>query len=181
MQTFDIAIIGGGIAGLSLAHFVSPHRSVVVLEQEEALGYHSTGRSAAEFTLRDNPPLVNALARASHAFMTAPPQGFAPVQLLIARGGILIGTHGKEALVKARFEEASALGVAVEWLDEAALLARAPILDPAYVAAAYFDPDYWDIEVDALLQAYARHARHNGARILEKRQLTSARRTGEAG
>ncbi|MXN51981.1 FAD-dependent oxidoreductase [Shinella sp. AETb1-6] len=178
MQTFDIAIIGGGIAGLSLAHFVSPHRSVVVLEQEEALGYHSTGRSAAEFTLRDNPPLVNALARASHAFMTAPPEGFAPVPLLIARGGILIGTHGKEALVKARFEEARALGVAVEWLDEAALLARAPILDPAYVAAAYFDADYWDIEVDALLQAYARHARHNGARILEKRQLTSARRTG---
>ena len=93
MQTFDIAIIGGGIAGISLAYFLAPHRSVAVLEQESALGYHSTGRSAAEFTLRDNPPLVNALARASHAFMTTPPEGFASVPLLIARGSILFGTQ----------------------------------------------------------------------------------------
>lgn len=179
MQTFDVAIIGGGIAGLSLAYFLSPHRSVVVLEQEEALGYHSTGRSAAEFTLRDNAPLVNALARASHDFLMTPPEGFAAVPLLIARGSVLFGTHGKEALVRERFEQAKALGVAVEWLDEAALLARAPFLDPAYSTAAYFDPDYWDIEVDALLQAYARHARSHGAQILEKRQLASARRVGE--
>ncbi|WP_242222058.1 NAD(P)/FAD-dependent oxidoreductase [Shinella zoogloeoides] len=179
MQTFDIAIIGGGIAGISLAYFLAPHRSVAVLEQESALGYHSTGRSAAEFTLRDNPPLVNALARASHAFMTTPPEGFAAVPLLIARGSVIFGTHGKEALVRKRFEEATALGVAVEWLDEAALLARAPILNPAYCAAAYFDPSYWDIEVDALLQAYARHARHNGAQILENRAFSSARRIGD--
>ncbi|UDF29982.1 UNVERIFIED_ORG: FAD-binding oxidoreductase [Roseateles sp. XES5] len=179
MQTFDIAIIGGGIAGISLAYFLSAHRSVVVLEREGALGYHSTGRSAAEFTLRDNAPQVNALARASHAFLSAPPEGFADVPLLIARGSILFGAEGKEALVRERFEAAKALGVGVEWLDEAALLARAPILDPAYAAAAYFDPDYWDIEVDALLQAYARHARRNGAAILENRELTSARRVAD--
>lgn len=179
MQTFDIAIIGGGIAGLSLAYFLSPHRSVVVLEREDALGYHSTGRSAAEFTLRDNPPLINALARASHPFLMTPPEAFATVPLLIPRGSILLGTHGKEELVKARFEEARALGVPVEWLDEAGLLARAPVLSPAYTAAAYFDPDYWDIEVDALLQAYARHARRHDAQILENRQLVAARRVGE--
>lgn len=179
MQTFDIAIIGGGIAGISLAYFLSAHRSVVVLEREGALGYHSTGRSAAEFTLRDNAPQVNALARASHAFLSAPPEGFADVPLLIARGSILFGAEGKEALVRERYEAAKALGVDVEWLDEAALLARAPILDPAYSAAAYFDPDYWDIEVDALLQAYARHARRNGAQILENRELTSARRVAD--
>ena len=77
MQHHDVAIIGGGIAGLSLAHFLAPHRSVVVLEREAANGYHSTGRSAAEFTLRDNAPAVNALARISHAFMADPPEGFA--------------------------------------------------------------------------------------------------------
>lgn len=180
MRTFDIAIIGGGIAGLSLAYFLSPFRSVVVLEQEGALGYHSTGRSAAEFTLRDNAPLVNALARASHDFLMQPPEGFADVPLLIERGSIILGTAEKTALVRARFEAAKALGVAVEWLDEAAMLARAPMLDPAYAAAAYFDPDYWDIEVDALLQAYARHARRNGAQILEGQTFSGARRAAGA-
>jgi len=178
MQTFDIAIIGGGIAGLSLAYFLSPHRSVVVLEQEGALGYHSTGRSAAEFTLRDNAPAVNALARASHAFMTAPPEGFCEVPLLIPRGSVVFGATEKAALVQARFEEAKALGAAVEWLDETALLARTPIMNPAYVAAAYFDPDYWDIEVDALLQSYAHHARRHGTQVLEKREFSGARRVG---
>lgn len=179
MQTFDIAIIGGGIAGISLAYFLSPHRSVVVLEREDALGYHSTGRSAAEFTLRDNAPLVNALARASHAFLMEPPAGFADVPLLIERGSIILGTEDKVALVRERFEQAKAQGITVEWLDEAAMLARAPMLKPTYAAAAYFDPEYWDIEVDALLQAYARHARRHGAQILEKRQLTGARRVGD--
>lgn len=179
MQTFDIAIIGGGIAGISLAYFLSPHRSVVVLEQEGALGYHSTGRSAAEFTLRDNPPLVNALARVSHGFLTQPPEGFASVPLLLDRGSIILGGEGKEALVRQRFEEAKALGVAVEWLDAAAMLGRAPMLNPAYAAAAYFDPQYWDIEVDALLQGYARHARRQGAQILEKRRFDGAHRVGD--
>jgi len=179
MQTFHIAIIGGGIAGISLAYFLSPHRSIVVLEQESALGYHSTGRSAAEFTLRDNASTVNALARASHGFLASPPEGFADVPLLTDRGSIILGTHGKEALVRTRHDAAKALGAAVEWLDDAAMLARAPMLDPAYAAAAYFDPDYWDIDVDALLQAYARHARRNGAQILERRRFAGARREGE--
>lgn len=178
MRTFDIVIIGGGIAGLSLAYFLSPHRSVAVLEQEGALGYHSTGRSAAEFTLRDNAPLVNALARASHAFLMRPPEGFAAVPLLIERGSIILGAAEKAALVRERFETARSLGVAAEWLDEAAMLARAPMLDPAYAAAAYFDPDYWDIEVDALLQSYARHARRHGAQIVEGRRFAGARRAG---
>lgn len=68
MQDYDVAIIGGGIAGLSLAYFLAPHRSVVVIEREEGLGYHSTGRSAAEFVLRYNAPEVCALAAISKGF-----------------------------------------------------------------------------------------------------------------
>ena len=68
MPNYDVVIIGGGIAGLSLAYFLSPHRSVAVLEREEALGYHSTGRSAAEFVLRYNAPEICKLARISKAF-----------------------------------------------------------------------------------------------------------------
>lgn len=178
MQTFDIAIIGGGIAGLSLAAHLAPHRAIAVLEQEQAPGYHSTGRSAAEFTLRDNAPAVNALARASQGFLLSPPDGFSPVPLLAPRGSIILGTADKAARVRARFEDARAQGAAVEWLDAAAMLARAPILDPAYAAAAYFDPDYWDIDVDALLQGYARQAKRHGAQVLERRRLVAARRDG---
>ena len=47
MKQVDILIVGGGIAGASLAAEVAPHASVSILEMESQPGYHATGRSAA--------------------------------------------------------------------------------------------------------------------------------------
>lgn len=174
----DVAIIGGGIAGLSLAHFLAPHRSVVVIEREAAHGYHSTGRSAAEFTLRDNAPAVNALARISHAFMTRPPEGFATVPLLTARGSLWIGPAGREDAVEQARSAAEAAGAAVIALTVEDAVRRVPFLDPAYVAAAYLDPDYWDIDVDQLLQGYTRSARRAGAELFAGAELLRAGHDG---
>ena len=74
----EVVIVGGGIAGASLAHFlgeigVGP---IVLLEKESAPGYHATGRSAALFTETYGPEQVRALTRASRAFYTHPPEGF---------------------------------------------------------------------------------------------------------
>src|SRR5829696_251001 len=46
-STADFLIIGGGIAGLSAASRLVGHGRVVVLEAEDALGYHSSGRSVS--------------------------------------------------------------------------------------------------------------------------------------
>ncbi|HEV2080031.1 MAG TPA: FAD-dependent oxidoreductase, partial [Allosphingosinicella sp.] len=46
-RSADIAIIGAGIAGASLAAEVAPHASVLLIEAEDHPGRHSTGRSAA--------------------------------------------------------------------------------------------------------------------------------------
>ena len=45
--TSDILVIGGGIAGISAAAELSADARVTVLETEDAIGYHSSGRSAA--------------------------------------------------------------------------------------------------------------------------------------
>jgi len=45
----DFLVIGCGIAGLSAGARLSQHGTVVVLEAEDALGYHASGRSAALF------------------------------------------------------------------------------------------------------------------------------------
>ena len=47
MSRFDVAIIGAGMAGASLAAELAPHASVLLLEAEDQPGYHATGRSAA--------------------------------------------------------------------------------------------------------------------------------------
>ncbi|MEK7736482.1 MAG: FAD-dependent oxidoreductase, partial [Pseudomonadota bacterium] len=42
----DVAIVGAGMAGASLAYELSASLRVVLLEMETQPGYHATGRSA---------------------------------------------------------------------------------------------------------------------------------------
>ena len=94
---FDFAIIGAGIAGASLAWRLAPHGSVLLIERESQPGHHSTGRSAAMFMESYGTPQVRALTRASRAFYTAPPTGFADVPLLTPRGALYVAWQGQEA------------------------------------------------------------------------------------
>ncbi|RVA23911.1 FAD-binding oxidoreductase, partial [Mesorhizobium sp. M7D.F.Ca.US.004.03.1.1] len=60
-----VVVIGGGIAGLSLAAAVQPWAEVIVIEREPHLGYHASGRSAALFSETYGNALVRALSLAS--------------------------------------------------------------------------------------------------------------------
>ena len=62
---YDFAVIGGGIAGASVAAELAPFASVVLLEAEDVPGYHSTGRSAAFWHETLGGPLVQPLSKAS--------------------------------------------------------------------------------------------------------------------
>ncbi|GLS31729.1 Glycine/D-amino acid oxidase [Mesorhizobium albiziae] len=177
-ETVDIAIIGGGIAGVSLAYFLSPHRSVAVLERETALGYHSSGRSAAEFAFRFHSALVGKLAKISYPFLTNPPGGFTETELLKRRGNLVIADAEKAARLADVFAEESAAAPGLERLTVEQAIERAPILNPDYVADAFYDPDCWDIEAENLLQGCARGARANGATIRNKAEVLGARREG---
>ena len=178
MHSYDIAILGGGIAGLSLAYFLGASRSVVLLEREEDLGYHATGRSAAEFVLRYNSPEVCALAAISRDFFDRPPEGFTDVPLLVPRGGLMIANAEKKERFEAHFaaEQTKADNLTRLSVDEA--VAMVPILDPAYVAGAYHDPEFWDIEVESLLQGYVKGARRAGVDIRQKAGVVAARDDG---
>lgn len=61
MQTSDVLVIGGGIAGIGAAAMLAPDARVTVLEAEDAPGRHSTGRSAAIFIRNYGGPVLRAL------------------------------------------------------------------------------------------------------------------------
>src|SRR5689334_23459947 len=75
----DILVIGGGIAGLSAAAALSRHARVTVLEAEEQIGYHSSGRSATMLHYALGDRLVRALTLASRGFFDNPPGDFSDV------------------------------------------------------------------------------------------------------
>jgi D-arginine dehydrogenase len=161
-KVHDVAIIGAGIVGASIAWHLAGSARVAWLEAESAPGYHTTGRSAALFAAGYGPPAVRALTRASRTFYAAPPAGFTAVPLWSPRGALFAARADQIAGLGALARTLRAEGIEAIELDMAGALARVPVLRPESVAAALLDPSAFDLDVDALLQGFARGARARG-------------------
>ncbi|MEQ8298135.1 MAG: FAD-binding oxidoreductase [Nitratireductor sp.] len=164
-QDVDIAVIGAGIAGASVAAELAASARVALLERETQPGYHTTGRSAALFSAIYGPAPIRALSRASAPFFDAPPDGFAAGPLLSPRGVIMIARQDQLGSVEAMLADL-AQGSAVARLDAAAIAAMVPMLRPGYAVAAVHEPGARDIDVDALHQGYLRRFRDLGGRLV---------------
>ena len=81
MKQYDYLVIGGGIAGTSLAYRLAEGNSVAVLEMEDLPGYHTTGRSVAVWTTAYGPVEMQQLCHASSDFIHNPPEGFSDYPL----------------------------------------------------------------------------------------------------
>jgi len=178
MREFDIAIIGAGIAGASLAYRLASERSVLLLERESQPGYHTTGRSAAMFMESYGPPAIRALTRASRAFYEQPPSGFGDQPLLSPRGVLYLATHGQEALLQDTQRTLAASGCELEQVDADAALARVSCLRPEVVHGALFEHGAQDIDVHALHQGFLRGMRGGGGELRTGAHVVAAQHDG---
>ena len=172
MSRFDIAIIGAGMAGASLAAEIAGEISVLLLEAEEFPGYHSTGRSAAFWSETYGGPAIQPLTTASYQFLASPPVDFSEHGFLNPRGALHIGTNESRAIAQEMQADFAASSVALNALsvDEIRryLSGRRDGWD-----LALWEPDCCDIDVAALHQAYLSAARRKGGHLLCKSQVTS--------
>ena len=154
---FDVAIVGAGIAGSTVAAALAPECRVALLEAEEAAGYHTTGRSAAMWILTYGPPDVQHLTGLSRAFLASPPAGFCETPLLSRRSCRLGGAGGAARRVRGGCWPRA-------WrrlpLDE--LRAMVPAMRADYAVLAGVEEDAFDIDVAALHQGYLRRLRAQG-------------------
>ena len=178
---FDAVICGAGIAGVSLAWRLAPRWRVLLIEREAQPGTHATGRSAAMFMPSYGPPGVRALTRASRAFYSAPPAGFAAQPLLAPRPVLYVAPASGLAELQALHATLQAEGQAVLRLDAAQAAARVPCLRPEALAAALLESDAHEIDVDALLQGFLRGVRAHGGELRCRAELLQAERAGAAG
>jgi len=174
--TADFVVIGAGIAGASIAYWLAPRGRVVLLERESQPGYHSTGRSAALFLESYGPPQVRALTMASRAFVEHPPEGFADVPILGARGAMTVASADLLPLLDQHWEVLRALSPRARRIDVAEARALVPVLRTEVVAGAVLEPDAADIDVHALHQGYLRGVKRHGGRIVTDAEVGALER-----
>ena len=157
----DVLVIGGGIAGISAAARMAPDAKVTVLEAEPMIGHHSSGRSAAIFIRNYGNATLRALNAASAGFL-AQPEGVSDSSLLSPRGELLLATDEDLAQLDAYLDGSDGL----EQLSAQQALELVPILRKDAIAAAAIEWDAQDIDVDRMLQGFARKLRSLGGSIV---------------
>ena len=166
----DVLIIGGGIAGASLAAELASYVKVLLIEAEAECGRHSTGRSAAFWLESYGGPHVSPLTAASRAFLAEPPADFADRSFLSPRGALHISAGGWPDIPK---------GVEVRVVDRPELERLVPGIRCEW-RNAVLEPGCADIDVAALHAAYLRQLKRCGGAIVTGSSLAWARRASGA-
>lgn len=173
---FDIAVIGAGIAGASLAAQLAPHASVLVLEGEDQPGFHATGRSAAFWSETYGGPWVQPLTSASRPFLERPHPDFAARSFLSRRGAVHLADTAGAAALDRLMADFSEQDVELRPIDRMELIRLVPTLREEWNRGV-FEPSCADIDVAALHAACLRRARRDGAELVTKAQVGGVERS----
>lgn len=161
---YDFLVIGGGISGASAAYELAETGTVLVLEGETSLGYHSTGRSAALFTRNYGGAVVRRINALSAPFFAAPPDGFCDGPLLSPRGALTVADDASLDQMP-ELLRLSEPGEEIVAIPPSEALAMAPYLRPERIAAAIFEANVADIDVAGLHQGYLKGLARRGGVI----------------
>jgi D-arginine dehydrogenase len=180
MGTADFLVIGGGIAGLSAAARLARHGRVVVLEAEEALGYHSSGRSATFAHYGIGNRIVRGLTSYSRAFFQSSPEGFGEAPLGRTMPALFIATEAMRPALDALQADMRLFTDTTSYADEAEMRSLCPVLKfgEGGIVAGVVDRGGLRLDSDALLQGYTRAVRTGGGETLTGCRIASVQRSG---
>lgn len=178
----DFLIVGGGIAGLSAAARLARHGRVVVIEAEEAPGYHSSGRSVTFSHYGIGNETVRGLTSWSRGFFEHPPEGFCDGPLSKRTPALFFAREETRGELEALYERTALLTETLGWLDEAGMKALCPILKigEGGAVAGFVDRGGLKLDAHALLQGYIRTVRATGGEVATGQRIARIGREGEA-
>jgi D-arginine dehydrogenase len=171
---YDVAVIGAGIAGITLAAQLSADRRVVLVEQEAHIASHTTGRSAAMFIESYGSPEIRVLTVASRADFDAACDDPDNPPLLRPRGLVwCVRAHQRGQLDDLLVEVPS-----LKRLDASALTEVCPAIKANVLVAGALETQAQDIDVGALVQHNLRRGRAWRMELITGARVVSAERYG---
>lgn len=174
-KSFDVIVIGGGIAGVSIGYELAADRSVCLLEMEPTLAFHTTGRSVATFLESYGGRTIRILTTASRPFMENPPPGFHR-PLLTPLPLIWSARKGEVDDLYAMRDAVAEFVPSIQLLTADEVVASTKVMRPDWVAAGLLEPGASEIDVAALHGGYATGLRHRNGAIHTARAVTAIER-----
>ena len=178
VAAMDVAVIGGGIAGVSAASAIAQAHSVVLLEQEKELGFHTTSRSAAIYIENEGGPVFHRLSTASRSFFESVHlEVDAP--LLDPLPVMRVGNEENHDAFAAEAVAAKQVTSSIRLVDRAELIELCPVLRPDVVTVGMLEPTAASVDVMGLHQLFLRRARAAGTDVRRSAKVTGITRSGD--
>jgi glycine/D-amino acid oxidase-like deaminating enzyme len=168
-ETFDIAVIGGGIAGISAAARLSKQAKIGLWEQEDFLAHHSSSRSAAVFISDYGNSDVCELN-----LITFRELQYKYPDILKQRGLMSLEKNGE---IDEFNSHTKSLGLSPISVNEAK--EKAPIIDLKCVKQAAWRDDVFDIDTDLLIQTLRKECLSNGVQIFTNSAIKKLERNSK--
>ena len=166
-KSADVVVIGGGIIGTAIAHFLSRQKTKVILLEKSGIASGSSGACDGAVVMQTKKPGVHLrLALESHALLSRM-QNHLPVPIEYEKnGGLIVFETDDEKTAMRQFVDAQRqAGLDVELLDHKQLRALAPHLSDHLIGATYSPRDS-KINPMALTFGFALSAKQMGTEIL---------------
>lgn len=176
----EVVVIGGGVAGISAAaELATSGADVVLLEAENQLAYHTTGRSAALYFENYGHPTVRSLSRASRRYFEDPPEGTTDAPILSPRGAMVVAPPEQVELLRQQMAEGRAHGTDLEELTPSEAKAIVGVLRQDQIGLASYEADASDMDVAAIHQSFVRTFRRHGGTIVTGARVEELARDAE--
>lgn len=178
-ESCDFLVVGGGIAGASAGYALAEHGKAIILEREDQPAYHSTGRSAAQFTELYGNSVIRSLARISKPFLENPPEGFADTNILSPRGALFIVTEAQRPQMEEFAKFAVTETVPVHVMSQADVCDLVPVMRSDAFQYGLLEPESTDMDVHALHGGFLRGFRSRGGIVVTNTEVSALTRDGD--
>lgn len=152
-----IAIVGGGMAGLSTAAKLVEHAQVTVVEAEFQCGYHSSGRSAAVFHIPFENDVISQLSALSEQAFIYPDDGYQEVSTPLP--SVQFADFENKRYIEETLDNWTSRCPWIKPINRSELVARLPILDDRYETGTLDDRSL-KLDVSSLLEGHRRRINH---------------------